>query len=121
MAPTTRLPIQQDINAAHAVHWKVHGTIPEEPKKATIPVRDAAVPLALNIPTLEPIQTNSADGTRDTGNIATLTTYPSKVTHLLLPALLTDGTNAPQTPFNNKIFKISLKNEKTWFKRLIIH
>ena len=50
--------------------------------------------LALNILTPEPkpnqLQTGARDNALDSGNIATLTIFPYKVTHLLLPALLTE-------------------------------
>ena len=77
MAPTTRLSLQQSIDAAQAEHWKVQGAIPEDPTSATILLQDDDAVQTLNIPHPEPtpvqFQPGAADNVWDTGNIAKLT------------------------------------------------
>ena len=74
MVPTTRISIQQSIDAVQAEHWKVQGAIPEDPTTATIPIHDDAAVQTLNEPHLEPtpvkFQPRAADNAWDTGNIA---------------------------------------------------
>ena len=108
MAPTTRSLFleKRDIDQEQANHWKIYGTIPEDSAKAKATTKPDVAPEPPNLTTIQPNQniqpsayqnqnlllrpvvTQAMHGIRDNSK-EQLTTYPSKVTHLLLPALLT--------------------------------
>ena len=107
MAPTTRLSLLEQRDQDQANHWvgipetgsivdSIHDpTGPHPPTGYIVDVRiapktDSPTP-TLNIPAPGPPQPfSSSDEQWASGNVTAVTTFLSEVTHLLLPALLTE-------------------------------